>query len=360
MFYKSHKNNSETNKKKYLEDIVILRLVLIFLLIWNHAFAPYSGKWNAIPNIEQIQTYKWLVLVVYHMRIQALIFISGYLLGYTSLRKNNALSFKNCVIKKIKRLLIPSIIFSILYYMIFYSINRPISYIAYTIVNGAGHLWFLPMLFWCFVGVYIMERFHIRPIYVLTIALIAAMIPLPGLPLRIDQCFKYFIYFYIGFGLKRNYFKFLFPSKKIKPIILCIIIYFTILILNYIIISQQTYAISTLTNSSLIHRIIAALINNLVSLIMSVSGLLAAFWSTHYFIIGKYKLPEWMINLSTFCYGIYICHQFILKYLYYNTKFPDLMGSILLPWVAIILTLLLSIIITYILLHTKIGRYLIG
>ena len=79
MFYKSHKNNSETNKKKYLEDIVILRLVLIFLLIWNHAFAPYSGKWNAIPNIEQIQTYKWLVLVVYHMRIQALIFISGYL-----------------------------------------------------------------------------------------------------------------------------------------------------------------------------------------------------------------------------------------------------------------------------------------
>lgn len=157
--------------KKYLEDIVLLRLLLIFLLIWNHAFAPYSGHWSPISNMENITAYKWLVLIVYPMRIQALIFISGYLLGYTSLRKTDCLHFKNCVIKKIKRLILPSIIFSILYCIIFYDINHPINEIAYSIINGAGHMWFLPMLFWCFVGVYIAEKLKIKPIYVLSISI---------------------------------------------------------------------------------------------------------------------------------------------------------------------------------------------
>lgn len=353
------KSDSSAPKKKYLEDIVLLRLLLIFLLIWNHAFAPYSGKWDAIPNIENIAVYKWLVLIVYHMRIQALIFISGYLLGYTSMRKPDALLFKNCVVKKIKRLLLPCIIFSIIYYVIFYDITRPLNQIAYTIINGAGHMWFLPMLFWCFCGVWLAEKFKISPKLILAISVICAIIPTPTIPLRINMTLKYFIFFYMGFGIKKNYFEFLFPKNKLKPIIVAILIYFTAFLINYILIADNIKDL-TVSSNEIFNKILQITINHSLSLMMSVSGLFAAFWSAHYFIIGKYKLPDWMINLSTFCYGIYICHQFILVYLYYHTPFPYICGGIALPWIAIIITLFLSIIITYLLLHTKFGRYLIG
>ena len=231
--------NQSAPKNRYLEDIVILRLLLIFLLIWNHAFAPYSGKWDAIPNIEVVPVYKWFVLIVYHMRIQALIFISGYLLGYTSKRKPDALLFRNCVVKKIRRLLIPGIVFSIIYYMIFYDISRPINQIAYNIVNGSGHMWFLPMLFWCFVGVYLVEKLKIKPFLVLYVGLVMAILPLPEIPLRINMTFKYFIYFYIGFGIQRRYLNFLNPQNRIRPILLCIFVYFTAFIFNYVVLVDK-------------------------------------------------------------------------------------------------------------------------
>lgn len=212
-------------KKKYLEDVVLLRLSLIFLLIWNHAFAPYSGHWRSIDGINDIPTYYWFGQVIYYMRIQALIFISGYLLGYTSKRKSNALEFKSCVIKKIKRLLLPSIIFSILYFLFFYDYTGSIITTAYSILNGCGHMWFLPMLFWCFVGVWLAEKFHIQPKLILILALFASILPCITLPLRFNSTLTYFIYFYIGFGLQRGYFDFLKPKQSITPILISIGIY---------------------------------------------------------------------------------------------------------------------------------------
>ena len=352
-------------KKKYLEDVAILRLLLIFLLIWNHAFAPYVGHWEPLSIQSNIVGYKWLVLIVYHMRIQALIFISGYLLGYTSLRKPDALLFKNCVIKKIKRLLLPCVIFSALYYVIFYDINHPIGTVAYSIVNGAGHMWFLPMLFWCFTGVYIVERFKIKPIYIFCVAVIVAIIPSPTLPLRLNNSLTYFIFFYTGFGLQRGYFKFLAPSShnSLATIVLCVIIYFASFAIHYIVIDGR-YDVMIFhivgMSDSVLTKILVISTGNILPFVMSMSGLLGAFWSTHYFIVGKYSLPTWMISLSTYCYGIYICQQFILKYLYYHTSLPEMTGPYLLPWIALIITLVSSIIITGLMLKSRIGRFLIG
>lgn len=98
----------------------------------------------------------------------------------------------------------------------------------------------------------------------------------------------------------------------------------------------------------------------MLNAVMSISGLLAAFWSAHYFVIGKYKLPDWMIKISTYCYGVYICQQFILQWLYYHTSLPSMVGTMAMPWIALIITLLSSLFITHIMLQTKIGKFLIG
>lgn len=293
------------------------------------------------------------------MRIQALVFISGYLLGYTSKRKAEALSFKNCVVKKIKRLLIPSIVFSTIYIMIFFDITSPINKISYSIINGAGHMWFLPMLFWCFVGVYVVEKLRIKPLNVLIVGLLLSVIQFPILPLRINITLRYFIFFWMGFGIQRNYFGFLFQKDRLKPILISVSIYIAAFIVNYVLFEDQLKTIA-LNESRLLNKVIYAFAYKALCLAMSISGLLAAFWSAHYFIIGKYKLPNWIIKLSTFCYGIYICQQFILLILYYHTDLPVLCGSMALPWVAMAITLFLSVLMTSLLLHTRFGRFLIG
>lgn len=360
--------NPRDTRKKYLEDVVILRLLLIFLLIWNHAFAPWAGHWTPLHNQEDIPLYRWLVLLAYNMQFQGLIFISGYLLGYASHINGYTLTLKSCVVKKIKRLILPSIIFSCLYYMLFYDTTRPISSVAYSIVNGCGHMWYLPMLFWCFVGLFLVEKMKIKPVIVLSFAILLALLPYPDLPFRIDRTFRYFLYFYIGFGIQRGYFNKFKPKTSIRPILTCIGIYLAVFVINYLWLDKildflsgaSLKSIENANNALVISKFGGGILRRFLSVSMSVSGLLGAFWSANYFVVGKYRLPDWLIKLSTYCYGVYICQQFILIHMYYHTDLPDLVGPIALPWIALFLTLVLSLLITHLLLMTKVGRYLLG
>ncbi len=347
--------------KKYLEDVVLLRLLLIFLLVWNHAFAPFSGKWEALYEPDSVPAYKWFVLAVYHMRIQALIFVSGYLLGYTINRKPERMSFKHCVGKKLKRLWLPSIVFSVIYYVLFYDLTKPIGEIAYSVINGCGHMWFLPMLFWCFAGVYISERFGFKPVVMLMLALLFAIAPWPGLPLRVNNTLNYFIYFYLGYGIQRSYFDSFLPKKQLKPIVAALSVYAGAFVLHYFVLSDAGNILAdNQLRGGVIHKAVSIGVNNLCSVAMSLSGLLAVYWGAHYFVVGKHKLPDWMINVSAYCYGVYICQQFILKWMYYNTELPVVCGPYVLPWVALTITLILSLLITHLMLKTRVGRFLIG
>ncbi len=290
------------------------------------------------------------------MRIQALIFISGYLLGYTSKRKNDALQFKSCVVKKVKRLLLPSIVFSILYFMLFYDSTGPLLNTGYSILNGCGHMWFLPMLFWCFVGVWLTEEYRVNPLLTLIVALGLSILPCPTLPFRINSTFTYFIYFYVGFGLQRGYFDFLKPRKTLIPILVLsgiyVVFFYLFVILNW--------KCNIGGVNSIFMKVISLSFTKTISAIMSLSGLFAAFYSAHFFVIGKYKLPDWMIKVSTYCYGVYICQQFILQYIYYHTPLAAIVGVTALPWIALIITLFASLFITHLMLRTKTGRFLIG
>lgn len=53
-----------------------------------------------------------------------------------------------------------------------------------------------------------------------------------------------------------------------------------------------------------------------------------------------------LFTISNLCFGIYLFQQFILKILYYQTPFPEILGPILLPWVGFIVALLFSVLFT--------------
>ena len=67
-----------------------------------------------------------------------------------------------------------------------------------------------------------------------------------------------------------------------------------------------------------------------------------------------------LIRLSGYCYGVYIFQQFILRYLYYKTDMAQCINPYALPWVAAVVTIALSLILTDLSLRTRIGRFLIG
>ena len=139
-------------------DVVAIRLSLIFLLVVYHALCIFTGAWDSpyTPAIN-IPTYDWLGMLMHSFRLETMVFISGLLLGYNASKKPNALSFNSCVVKKAKRILLPCLLFGIIYYVMFYDLQASWYNIIWKLLNGCGHLWFLPMIFWCFVLVYLIK-----------------------------------------------------------------------------------------------------------------------------------------------------------------------------------------------------------
>lgn len=94
--------------------------------------------------------------------------------------------------------------------------------------------------------------------------------------------------------------------------------------------------------------------------IYSVASVFAVYWAVNRFIEGKKTVPDWMINISNYCMGVYVFQQFILIGLYYHSPLPSLCGTYALPWVGFAVTVPASFAIAYLMRQTKVGRYLIG
>ena len=189
--------------KILLLDVCIIRFILIFLLVLYHAFAIFCGAWTPLDGYPEIRSYRWIGKASYSFMLEAFVFISGYVFGYQVLRKPEKLAFNSVATSKAKRLLLPSIIFSVIYYCLFYDFHKPIYEICYSIINGTGHLWFLPMLFWCFIFTSLAEKTGINRRCVTAIAIALSFVSVVPLPFRLSSSLYYFIFFYVGYILKR-------------------------------------------------------------------------------------------------------------------------------------------------------------
>ena len=137
-------------------DVVLMRLALIFLLVLYHAFAIHTGGWlPPYTTFEPIPAYDWFGYFIHIFRLEAMTFISGMLMGYKYLRKPEAVKTFSFITKKVKRILLPCLIFGIAYYALFGDLSASPLSILYDLINGCGHLWFLPVIFWCFLLTYL-------------------------------------------------------------------------------------------------------------------------------------------------------------------------------------------------------------
>ena len=324
-------------QKKYLLDVCIIRFALIFILVAYHAFCPYSGIWDSPDGFQTNKIYYCLGLFFISFMLESFVFISGLVFGYQirNRGKENVCN-RHLITNKLKRLILPSIFFSAIYFVLFIDTTNTPFDITSLIWDGFGHMWFLPMLFKCFLIMGLLEYFNCNKTIVSILALLSSIIctiyPTP----YIDSTPNYFFFFLAGTYIGESNFK-IAKYSTFKNIIFSGII-FLILFIAHI----KTY-------------------NKFFSFPMSLSGVLFVYLLANRIILmPKVHISEKVVNFSNYCFGVYIYQEFILKLLYYNLNLLEICPSLLTPWIGIIITLPLSIILTHLTRQTKFGRYLIG
>ena len=334
-----------------------MRPIAIFLLVVWHSFIIYTGGWREPVGFQPVESYWWLAKFSYAFMLELFVFVSGYVLGLTLERKNP--SFKELFIGKVKRLIIPSLIFSAVYYIIFYNIdNFTIVGFLWDVLNGCGHMWFLPMLFWVMLMCYGVDKINYPNwLKIAGLAALPALSILP-LPLQIDRAVYFALFFYLGMLIYRNRDEVIAKIKSIRQVVLWLLI-FVCVYAGRLYIAESGIMDTYINSVNLIEKAIAIEVIKYVKILSCILGIIFIYILVNYLLeVKKVRVALWVINISGLCFGIYLFQQFILQILYYKTTLPSLVGPYWLPWVGLVITLILSYLLTKLSLKTKIGRQL--
>ena len=339
--------NSGIQSSNRLNEIDFMRPIVIILLVMMHSFTIYSdgGSWKRPIGIEPVSIYKWIQVITYGCMLEAFTFISGYLFGFQLRKKKN--QFSSMVLSKLKRLIVPSIVFSVLYILLF-QIKRgeEINWCSriIEIISGVGHLWYLPMLFWCFIITWLLSKLKIKEGYKLIGVYIISIAKILPIPLGFSSMLQYLPFFYLGVYIYGN------MSKKstIKDAIFCLIVFLILLVLvtlyreaHPVLASWQKIALWYLKQS------------------YATLGTLGLFFICKLW-GEKFEVQHKTIQFNACCFGNYVFHQFILMILYYDTPLPLICGTYWLPWCSLLLAFSISFGLTWLLQKTKTGKFLLG
>lgn len=346
--------------KKQLLEVNIIRPTVIILLVLLHSFAIFYGEWPNPIGVKEIKIYEYLSWFIRGFRIETIAFVAGYVFSYQTNDLNRKFTLFSIIKKKFFRLIIPCWFFGIVYVLCF-SRNEPITNNVISILNGAGHLWFLTMLFWCFIGLYIIDKYSKGRCNFLLFFVLSAIscIPIPQIiPLfGINKMPHFLLYTYLGylFYIHKNQ---IFNKLQNKQILL-LLTYSILVILSFYLFPmlRQLESLSTLTT------IIIYLSLKISQYLTAVIGITFIYILVMKFLKKRgpdYKLPEIINKANKECYGIYIFHQFILIFIYYNTNLPRLVNSYVLPILSFIIVLLSSALLTDLFTRSKVGQFLIG
>ena len=346
-----------------------------------HALCPYTGGWAPPDGVTGNTLYWWLGHLISGFRIETIAFVGGYVFCFQSVENNRRVSFCRFLWKKFRRLIIPCFLFGTIYFLLFnFNPHRFDWGVAFwKVANGVSHLWFLPMLFWCFLLGWLIDRFlqwiHPRgklsrflPHLLLIIFAALSLCRLHGFRLGLTRVPYFFFYFYLGYWLRMQVKR---PSKplvfSLRGVVLLAIFYLLFLLLHLQATNLQLPGVPFPCPNAL--RGMPVLLVRLLIMGHTLCGLLAVYGAVSYWLRRKCPLdyqPGKRLRLaSNYCYGTYVFHMFFMQYLYYGTHFPawccgSVAGAWLMPWLSLIIVLIPSLLVTGLLLRTRWGRTLIG
>lgn len=343
----------EQKQKTRLDEVTLMRTVLAILIVFMHSFTIYQGGWTQPENYVDIPIYKWIARISFAFTLEAFVFISGYLFAFQRITLNRVGGVIDLVINKLKRLILPSVIFSLLYFPLFFDYNG-LGDLIYNILNGCGHMWFLPMLFWCFIGCWLLEIIKLGDGYKLALLICLNLTFIFSLPFQLNKAAFYMVYFYSGYVVYKY-------SDSIKKWVRRrhIVIGWLLFAALFVIFRPLRDFLVVPETSNLFRLFLIKIANHSCQFIYASAGSLIFYLTTLYY-TQFYEIKTIIRKAATTCFGVYLFQQFILKFMYYKTSVPAFVGPYMLPWVGFIITLPLSYLVTTLILRTKVGKFLIG
>lgn len=186
---------SFTNPSKWYPEISVMRVLLTLLLLLYHSFAIFMGKWPELPELTQIPSYSVIAKLSYSCVIEGYMYIAGFVFQ-KQIMENRFSSLKDVFLKKLHRLIIPNLIFGLLYFILFRDFKSLIDTLI-TIFMGVGHLWILPFFFIIFLMHYIFSRY--TDVFT-ELCIVFLLLPLSLIifPYNINKIVYYFFFFLAG------------------------------------------------------------------------------------------------------------------------------------------------------------------
>jgi fucose 4-O-acetylase-like acetyltransferase len=331
-----------------MKEIVLFRAIVTILLVLYHSFCFYRGSWD-VPSAYtgvDIKIYELIANITYSFMLEGFTFIAGFVYAY-QVKKNGDYSFKELIPKKIKRLFQPALFWGVIYLLIFNElINKPIVETCFNLICGVYHLWFLPMLFFCFLFFWLADKFI--NIYVILFGSFFLMLLKSwiNIPFGIGYSFQYFYFFTLGVFLYKNidFVKKILVRKT--GLILCLISYLLLFIsYHYIDVERISFMTKVITYIEL--------------RMFKTFGLLMVFIAITMYLDEKTEVGYIARRIASLSMGIYIFHQMILDYLYYHTPLASYVNFYLFPIVGFVLSFLLSMLFTHLLKRVRYVRNVI-
>lgn len=322
-----------------LNEVDILRPLAIFLVVVLHCFTVYWGKWSPFEGYAPCAPYKWIAATSFSFTMELFVLLSGYIFGYQLLVLKKDFTLKSLAKNKLKRLIVPSLVFGVLYALIFYW-NKDFFTVAYRVLSGAGHLWFLQMLFWCFILAFLLYKSGMSDKYKFLILIGAIAISTVNIPLRLDKAFYYLFFFYLGIILsgRQESCRKLCRNNLLLTVLL--VIYLTLFIAY-----EMCLPMLKVSKDSFWLYSVVPLLKRYWIFAYALPGTLFFFLLAYRIMQDRSSVPSWIMFCSSISFGVYLFHQIIIEVIYYKTSLPVLVGPYLIPWVCLLITLPLSVVL---------------
>lgn len=309
---------------KKIDFIVYLRCLAVFLVVVGHGINIYSGSWEGhAPTIDNM-LWSQLKRLIYMIHLPIFTIISGYI--YIYIRKAGGYdSFKSFLTKKVKRILIPLLIWSFIECTIDFNCNYSL------ILTAPLHLWYLQFLFICFLITYFYDKYLIKFPWI--IILLVGLIEMKKyiLPDVFPTFFGYYSWFLIGMGLHE-----ITSHVDLKRSIVLLFLGGAIALcaISFITVGRAG-----------------------ISAIFLVVSLFLLFWVTKFS-----PVPNWINSIDKSSMGIYLIHHPIIWNFVSTTWGWQYMKEYpyVTPLLLIIVTFAISWLAAHYILKTKYLRYIIG
>lgn len=284
-----------------LNNIVVLRSFAIIAVVLYHCYCPWMSEWNWF-ECKCRPIYSFILEVMFVGRMPLFVFVSGYLFSHLVIDRGKYTSFLGFVNNKFQRLLIPCLVFTGLMCLCLQE-----NYFE-AVVGYGYHLWFLKMLFWCFMTAWLLNRFVKSKLgRIAAFVLSLGLMGFHGITiLGLGQYYKYFSFFYGGylFYAYRESLSFIFKRWFIYFISLTYAGLLLVVLARYIC-AEET--------DGMIHgdRIVA-----FARYLLRPVTIILALILVDLYLKTKDEISIIFTKLNSISYGIYLFHMLILQSLH--------------------------------------------